>query len=143
MAIRTNELVGKLKQSVLPASVSCVLALSAVMLVNHGAVHASAVTASALDDNSVAALTSLDRAMETVAARVSPAVVNIAVTSRASEQETADEEGQSEQGGQGQGMQGVPPEFRRFFGQGSGESQPQQMQHGIGSGVISRPMAIL
>ena len=39
-------------------------------------------SAPSLDDNSVAALLSLDHAMETLAARVTPAVVNVAVTSR-------------------------------------------------------------
>src|SRR3981081_3413120 len=36
-----------------------------------------------LDDNSVSALLSLDNAMETLAARVTPAIVNVAVTSHA------------------------------------------------------------
>ena len=39
--------------------------------------------AAALDDNSVSALLSLDRAMETLAARVTPAIVNVTVTSNA------------------------------------------------------------
>ena len=39
-------------------------------------------TATALDDNSVGALLSLDHAMETLAARVTPAIVNVTVTSR-------------------------------------------------------------
>jgi serine protease Do len=38
-------------------------------------------TATPLDDNSIGALLSLDQAMETLAARVTPAVVNVAVTS--------------------------------------------------------------
>src|SRR5436309_11134815 len=40
--------------------------------------------AAALDDNSVSALLSLDHAMETVAARVTPAIVNVTVTSKLS-----------------------------------------------------------
>ncbi|MGZ7094759.1 MAG: protease Do, partial [Candidatus Angelobacter sp.] len=39
--------------------------------------------AAALDDNSISALTALDHAMETLAAHVTPAVVNVTVTSRA------------------------------------------------------------
>src|SRR5690242_16893309 len=39
-------------------------------------------TASPIDDNSVNALLALDKAMETVASRVTPAVVNVNVTSR-------------------------------------------------------------
>ena len=38
--------------------------------------------AAPLDDNSVSSLVALDSAVEAVAARVSPAVVNVAVTSR-------------------------------------------------------------
>src|ERR1019366_8319570 len=46
-------------------------------------------TATPLDDNSIGALLSLDQAMETLAARVTPAVVNVAVTSH-SKAEMAD-----------------------------------------------------
>src|SRR5437016_1626364 len=44
----------------------------------------AAPAAAALDDNSVGALLSLDRAMEALAARVTPAIVNVTVTSKAS-----------------------------------------------------------
>ena len=40
-------------------------------------------TTTPLDNDSVGALLSLDRAMETLAARVTPAIVNVTVTSRA------------------------------------------------------------
>ena len=40
--------------------------------------------AAALDDSSVSALLALDHAMETVAARVTPAIVNVTVTSKTS-----------------------------------------------------------
>src|SRR5246127_1060620 len=43
---------------------------------------APAPAAAPLDDNSVSALLSLDHAMETLAARVTPAIVNVAVTSK-------------------------------------------------------------
>ncbi len=39
-------------------------------------------TTTPLDNNSVGALLSLDQAMETLAARVTPAIVNVTVTSR-------------------------------------------------------------
>jgi serine protease Do len=86
--------------------------------------------ASPIDDQSVSALTSLDQAMEQVASRVTPAVVNISVTAKANEQEASDEQ-----------MQGLPPEFRRFFGGGGGNGMQRQPQieHGIGSGVIISP----
>ena len=140
MSTATNPLVKGLTRYIAPATLSAAVALGAVALVNHNNVHAAAVTATPLDDHSVAALTSLDQAMETLAARVTPAVVNIAVTSTPS----ADEDGE-----QGQSMQqGIPPQFQQFFGpnspfsgMGRGQMQPQQpqLQHGIGSGVIISP----
>src|SRR5215831_10376281 len=42
----------------------------------------AAPAAAALDDNSVSALLALDHAMETVASRVTPAIVNVTVTAR-------------------------------------------------------------
>src|SRR3954468_17878864 len=50
---------------------------------------APAAAASALDDNSVSALLSLDKAMETLAARVTPAIVNVTVTSKMSAKHNA------------------------------------------------------
>jgi serine protease Do len=86
-------------------------------------------TATPLDDNSVGALLSLDKAMETLAARVTPAVVNVAVTSH-SKAEMAD--------GQTPAMpEGVPPMFAPFFNH---PMRPQtQIEHGIGSGVLISP----
>jgi len=134
MSSVTNNLVGKLRSSMVPASVAATVALGVVLFVNHNGVHASAVTASPLDDHSVAALTSLDNAMESVAARVTPAVVNIAVTSKGNDEEASDQQQQ---------MQGLPPGFAQFFGFGGqgGMQAPQQpqIQHGIGSGVIISP----
>jgi len=81
-----------------------------------------------LDDNSVSALLSLDRAMETLASRVTPAVVNVAVTSKTK----ADDQDQTE----------IPDDMRRFFGPGFQFNVPRQgpqIEHGIGSGVIISP----
>ncbi len=96
---------------------------------------ASAMTASPLDDNSVSALVSLDKAVESVAARVSPAVVNVAVTSKGGEHEAAD--GSAGEDGE---LQGLPPGFAQFFGRGMRpQQQAPQLQHGIGSGIIISP----
>jgi serine protease Do len=131
MTAITNNLVGKLRNSLVPASVAATVALGVVLFVNHNGVAASSNTASPLDDHSVAALTSLDNAMESVAARVTPAVVNIAVTSKGNEEEADDQQ---------RGMQGLPPGFAQFFGQGGMQAPQQpQIQHGIGSGVIISP----
>ena len=130
MTQSTNQLVVIAKKFAVPAAIAAAFALGAVLFVGHGNVQA----ASAMDDNSVSALTSLDHAMEAVAARVTPAVVNIAVTARTS----GDQEGPDGQGG-GQ-MQGLPPGLRQFFGPMTPQ-QPQQPQieHGVGSGIIISP----
>jgi serine protease Do len=102
-------------------------------------VHAAAAAAGPIDDSSVSALTALDNAVEAVASRVTPAVVNVAVTSRV----TPDEQN-SEGGGRGFGginPQDLPPGFRQFFfgPGGKGQAPPQQIEHGVGSGVIISP----
>ncbi len=97
-------------------------------------------TTAPLDDNSVGALLNLDRAMETLAARVTPAIVHVAVTSRAKTDQTMGE---------------MPEDMQRFFGpffgpgmgpdMGPGHGRgmrmfpQQQIEHGVGSGVIISP----
>src|SRR5229473_4556464 len=66
---------------------------------------AGAGAAAALDDNSVGALLTLDRAMETLAARVTPAVVNVTVVSKGNAQQS--------------GLEGMP-DMQQFFGPGFG-----------------------
>jgi len=93
---------------------------------------AAAPAAAPLDDNSVGALLTLDRAMETLAARVTPAVVNVTVVSKANPQQS--------------GAEGMP-DMQQFFGPGNPfgrqfniPSQPQnRIEHGLGSGVIISP----
>ncbi|HLX84096.1 MAG TPA: Do family serine endopeptidase [Terriglobales bacterium] len=94
--------------------------------------------AAGLDDNSVGALLTLDRAMETLAARVTPAVVNVTVASKPNQQQA--------------GQDGMP-DMQQFFGPGGPGApggpfgrqfnfpqQPQnRMEHGLGSGVIISP----
>src|SRR5215469_12217429 len=94
---------------------------------------ASAATAApaapALDDNSVSALLTLDRAMETLAAHVTPAVVNVTVAARHKVQ-AAD---QDQDGG----------DIQKFFGPfgfGGPQTRPgPQIEHGLGSGIIISP----
>jgi serine protease Do len=98
--------------------------------------------AGALSADSVSALLSLDQAMETLAARVTPAVVNVAVTSR-TKAVPADDEGQDD-GNQPQNPFGQGPEGQQFgpffrqFPQFQAPAEPQ-IEHGIGSGVIISP----
>jgi serine protease Do len=92
---------------------------------------AAASAAAPLDTDSVSALLALDHAMETVAARVTPAVVNVTVTSRTKPE-------MSEQ---------MPPDIQRFFGQapfgqfhmGPGMQPQPEIEHGSGSGVVISP----
>jgi serine protease Do len=84
--------------------------------------------AAPLDDESVNPLLSLDKAMETLAARVTPAIVNVAVTSHGKADEAM--EMQIPEGMQ----QMLPPGFGRQM-----PSQQPRVEHGIGSGVIISP----
>lgn len=99
--------------------------------------HAAALPAPAsapLDDNSVSALLTLDRAMETLAARVTPAVVNVTVAAKPNAKQAGQED---------------MPDMEQFFGPFGGNpfgrqfrmpSQPQRrIEHGLGSGVIISP----
>src|SRR5947207_11722872 len=114
-------------------------ALAAVMIASVGtyelakpanaAAAAPAPAAAPLDDSSIGPLLSLDRAMEAVAARVTPAVVNITVASKTNARMEDGEESPDE------GQQSNP------FGQ-FGFRMPQQrpqIEHGLGSGVIISP----
>ena len=93
----TNQLVFRRKEIAATSALVLAILLGAILPIQHRA-HASAAP-TPLDDHSVSALTSLDQAMEAVAARVTPSVVNIAVTSKGSPQQAASEDDQ----------QGLPP----------------------------------
>ncbi len=135
MTAKTNLLVAKAKRMAVPAGALATAALTLTYFFGHNGLSASAMTASPLDDNSVSALVSLDKAVESVAARVSPAVVNVAVTSKGGEHEAADGSA-----GEDGGLQGLPPGFAQFFGHGMRpQQQAPQLQHGIGSGIIISP----
>jgi len=142
MPLTTNSLVTKqtARRFAAPASLAAVAVLGSAMFFHGTGVHAGAVTASALDDQSVTALTALDHDMETLAARVTPAVVNVAVTSRGGSEDDDDSDG-----GQAQQQidpRNMPPGLRKFFGMdGNGRMQPQEqpLRRGVGSGVIISP----
>ena len=134
MALSTNELVAKSRKLALPASLTALAVIGAALFVHQNNVPVAAQTVSPLDNNSVAALTAMDHAMESLAARVTPAIVNVAVTSKAEEQ-SVDMQGS---------QQDLPPGLQQFFGFGNGgghTQMPQQpeLQHGIGSGVVISP----
>jgi serine protease Do len=144
----TNQLVGKKTKRRLSFGAGAVLTTAlAVSVMFHESTSHAANVQQPLDDQSVTALTALDHAVESVAARVEPAVVNVQVTSKGS----AEDEAQGGTADGGGGQQALPPGFAQFFGpngpfggqgqQGQGRQQPQQQQleHGIGSGVLISP----
>jgi serine protease Do len=113
------------------------LALAASFVTHEFAKPAAARAAAAapavapLDNDSVGALLALDKAMETLAARVTPAVVNVTVTSHAKE---------------ANGI--VPEDMQQFFGQSNPfgqfcgphmQQRQTQIEHGMGSGVVISP----
>jgi serine protease Do len=144
MTTSTNSLVAKAKKLAIPTGAVAALILTGSFLFHQKAVHAAIIGVPPMDDNSVSSLVALDNAVEAVAARVTPAVVNVSVTSRAVHEDADGSDGQNDdEDGQGNGQQGpnsIPPALRRFFGQG-GRLVPQgpQVEHGIGSGVIISP----
>jgi len=92
----------------------------------------AAPAAAPLDTDSVGALLALDKAMETLAARVTPAVVNVTVTSRTKAEALSKE---------------MPDDMQQFFGQsipfgqffGPHMQRGPQIEHGVGSGVVISP----
>ena len=138
MSATTNSLVARIKKLAVPAGILATLLFAFAFLMDHNRAHAAA--AGPLDDNSVSSLVSLDNAVEAVAAHVTPAVVNVAVTSRVSPGEQSADSGQSSGG---INPQDLPPGFRQFFfgmGPNGQQMKPQpQIEHGVGSGVIISP----
>ena len=86
MSASTNSLVAKIKKFAVPGIAAAAVLASIPFVLDRTHVHAASYAAP-MDDNSVAALTALDNAMEAVAARVTPAVVNVSVTSHGSAEE--------------------------------------------------------
>jgi serine protease Do len=127
-----------------PVGAVAALLLAVALLFNHTVAHAAGAAigaAAPMDDSSVSSLVALDNAVEAVAARVTPAVVNVSVTSSAHGEEM-------EQDGPNSGIPPnmLPPGFQFFFGpQGRGEGfghmikPPAQIEHGIGSGIVISP----
>jgi serine protease Do len=137
MVKKTNLLRAQVKRFTAPLLALTLILFTAAFVVVHQQVNAAmAPSAAPLSDDSVSSLVSLDQAVEAVASKVAPSVVNIAVTSHAHEQA-------AEAPGDGEGEGDNP--FSQFFGPGHGPQGPEQgqgqrqIEHGIGSGVIISP----
>ena len=154
MSMTTNSLVARAKKLAVPAGILATVLFAAAFLFDYGRAHAAA-AAGPLDENSVSSLVALDNAVEAVASRVTPAVVNVAVTSRVSDDEQNSGQNSDPNSGPSSGQgpgdgghnfggvnpQDLPPGFRQFFfGPGGQQMKPQpQFEHGVGSGVILTP----
>jgi serine protease Do len=138
MSATTNSLVARVKKLAVPAGILATILFAFAFLTDYK--RANAAASSPLDDNSVSSLVSLDNAVEAVAARVTPAVVNVAVTSRVSPDDQSSGSGQSFGG---INPQDLPPGFQHFFfgfGPNGQQMKPQpRIEHGVGSGVIISP----
>ena len=137
--------VGKLKSPFARRMVVPVLA--AGVLVGAGAWEFARPAAAAMatpapappDENN--ALLALDQAMESLAARITPAVVNVTVTSKLTQRQLA-EDGGGQQEDQQQQMQqffGPGSPFGQFFQGPMQQPQGPQIEKGLGSGVIISP----
>ncbi|MGA2340123.1 MAG: protease Do, partial [Terracidiphilus sp.] len=93
MSMTTNSLVAGAKKLAVPAGILATILFSAAFLFDYGRAHAAAAAAGPLDESSVSSLVALDNAVEAVASRVTPAVVNVAVTSRVSQDDQDSEDG--------------------------------------------------
>ncbi len=127
------------RRLLIPAlALGAILSLATYEFATPARAAAPAPAAAALDDDSVSALLSLDKAMETLAARVTPATVNVTVTSRSSAKHNAMQNDDADDDSDS------PQPFSGPFGNPFGRRfrmQPQQPQieHGLGSGVIISP----
>ena len=142
MTSKTNLLVGKAKRLAVPAGALATLALGVTYLFGHNGLAASAMTTSPLDDNSVSALVSLDKAMESVTSRVAPAIVNVQVTSKGGEEEQA----AGQDGEDRQAHRVCAPGFCAVLRAGRGGMQQQQRtvrSMGLAAASSSRRMGTL
>src|SRR5580698_3317595 len=113
-------------------AIAMVFSLAAYKFDNPVKAAAPAAAAAALDDNSVSALLSLDRAMEALAARVTPATVNVTVVSKKSgvtwnQAGRGDNSGDNNRDDDSNGLQQFFAPFGQQFGRQFGFGQ-----HGFG-----------
>jgi len=143
MSQETNLLRAKAKAYAAPLLAFALVLSTGALIVGHR--HVDAATAAdnniaPINNASIDPLLALDQATEAVASRVTPAVVNIAVTSHAPEQ-PAEAQGEGEDGGDNPFSQFFGPGSGQQFGHGMpGQGQGQrQIEHGVGSGAIISP----
>src|SRR5438309_10842439 len=138
----TNSLKNKLSKKIIVPSLAALMAVSLgayeVAKPTNSALAAAAApapAAAALDDSSIEPLLALDRAMENLAARVTPAIVNVTVASKTdARRQSSDDDGDNSNDNDMQ-------QFNPFgqFGMPMPMPQRPRIEHGLGSGVIISP----
>src|SRR5271163_1505450 len=121
MSTETNLLRAQLKRFTAPLLALALIVFGGAFVLGHKNVNAATSgedPITPINNASIDPLLALDQATEAVASRVTPAVVNIAVTSHAHEQQAEDQE---------QGQSDGDNPFSQFFGPGSG----RQFGHGM------------
>src|SRR5215470_8737874 len=148
--MKLDDLKGKLKKKFLVPSLAVLMALSvgayemAKPTNSALAAAAPAPAAPALEDSNIEPLLALDRAMEAVAARVTPAIVNVTVTSKTGGRHNSgdmnDNDNDNDQNSDNDGSND-PRQFGpfQFFGFPNMPNQRPRIEHGLGSGVIISP----
>jgi serine protease Do len=139
----TNSLKNKLSKKIIVPSLAALMAVSlgAYEMAKPAnaalAAAAPAPAAAALDDSSIEPLLALDRAMENVAARVTPAIVNVTVASKTDTRRQSGNEDGDNSNDSSNDMQ----QFNPFgqFGMPMPMPQRPRIEHGLGSGVIISP----
>jgi len=136
MTKETNLLRARAKAYAAPLAAFALVLSTGALIVGHRHVNAATAadnSATPINNASIDPLLALDQATEAVASRVTPAVVNIAVTSHRTEQPAME--------GEGGGNDQDDNPFSQFFGHGMPGQGPgqRQIEHGIGSGVIISP----
>ena len=119
MPEQTNLLRARAKAYAAPLLAFALVLSTGALIVGHRHVNAATAadnTITPINNASIDPLLALDQATEAVASRVTPAVVNIAVTSHAPEQP-------AEAQGDDQGQEDNP--FAQFFGPGFGHAWPR------------------
>jgi serine protease Do len=141
-----ESLTSKLSKKFLVPSLAVLLALSVgayevARPVNAAlAAPAPAAAAPALDDNSIEPLLAMDRAMEAVAARVTPAIVNVTVTAKTDGRRDDGDMNDNDNDDNDGSPNMRPSNPFQFFGFPGMPTRPQQrIEHGLGSGVIISP----
>jgi serine protease Do len=143
MSKETNLLRAKARAYAAPLLAFALVLSTGALIVGHRHVNAATApdsTITPINNASIDPLLALDQATEAVASRVTPAVVNIAVTSHGPEQ-PAESQGDDQSQEDNPFAQFFGPGFGQQFGRrmpGMGQGQ-RQIEHGIGSGVIISP----